>query len=290
MPNSKKPPMGEMAYATAFVAFQGAAMAWMSLGYTTGYFSWKRAVAAVILTSLAAGIWYRLRYARLGAILVLTGGAVLILTSMLRTELNLNQLAWIAALIWCCWTIWRGYEDEAAGPADDAEAHRGAVALVALLPDPVTLDEAAITAAARRALGPETAVFGGGMFWAVRTKAGVLRVAAAARPWFSDHSADTTHADEHRAVRAHNAWLSVDAAEPASVDLSAALPLMGRLMAELAPHNALAIHAPATNEFLTCRNDWREKLADQLPFRIPEMRAAAAAPGNPKPPASEAAA
>lgn len=261
--------MGELAYATAFVAFNGAAMAWMSLGYQTGYFSWKRAAAAVILTTLAAGIWYRQPHARLGAIAVLAGGALLILFRMIITDMNLTQLGWMGALLWACWVIWRGYDDEDAVSTDDAERHRGAVSLVALLPEAVALDQERLTAAANRAVGDGTPVFGGGMFWAVPTSFGVLRVGAAARPYFVDHSADTTHSDEHRAVREHNAWISVELADTAVADMGAAFRLMGALLAELAPDNTLAVHAPATNEFMACRDNWRLRLRADTPFKIP---------------------
>lgn len=262
--------MGELAYATAFVAFQGAWMAWISLGYKTGYFSWRRAIAAVVLTALAAGIWYRVKHARTGAIIVLAGGALLILYKMFVTDLTLNNLAWTGALLWACWVIYRGYDDEDEVSTDDAEVHRGAVSLVALLSDPVAPDQVIVSAAASRAVGQGTPVFGGGMFWAVPTSFGVLRVGAAARPYFVDHSADTTHSDEHRAVREHNAWVSVELADTSVADLPAAFKLMAALLLELAPENTLAIHAPATNEFMACHAGWREKLRSQFPFKIPK--------------------
>lgn len=269
MPNRKKPPMGEMAYATAFIAFLGFAQLWRASGFQTGWFSWRRTIAGLLLVGLAGGIWYRWRYARLAAIGILALAAGTILLDMLRSELSINSLAWMLALLWCCWTIWRGYEDEAAAPVDDADAHRNDIALVALLPDLMPLDDETVRTAAQRVIGPEAAVFGSGMFHAVRTPAGVLRVATAARPWFSDHSADTTHADEHRAVREHNAWLSVDIADATATDPAAAYPLMARLLAELAPPATLAIHATATNEFIVCAAGWRERLAREAPFRLP---------------------
>lgn len=281
MPDKNRPPMGEMAYATAFVAFQGAVMAWMSLGYQTGYFSWKRAAAAVILTGLAAGIWYRVRLARIATIAVLAGGILLILFRMLMTDLTLTQLAWMGALLWCCWVIWRGYEEEeASDPTDDADVHRGSLSLVALLPAAITLDQTSVSAAAGRAVGDGAPVFGGGMFWAVPTSFGVLRVGSAARPYFSDHSADTTHSDEHRAVREHNAWVSVELADMAVADLPAAFRLMAKLLNEITPDNALAIHAPATNEFMACHEGWRTKLLTGQPFKLPATPTPAAQPQN----------
>jgi hypothetical protein len=279
MPERKKAPMGEMAYATAFVAFQGAAMAWMSLGYQTGYFSWKRATAAVILTSLAAGIWFRVSFARYATIAVLAGGALLILYRMMITDMTMNQLAWTGALLWCCWVIWRGYEKEDAGDtADDADVHRGNVALVALLPEAVALDQTSVSAAAGRAVGDGAPVFGGGMFWAVPTSFGVMRVSSAARPYFSDHSAKTTHSDEHKAVREHNAWVGVELADTAVSDLPAAFALMAKLLNEIAPDTSLAIHAPASNEFMACHEGWRAKLVNELPFKLPATPAPAAQP------------
>ena len=278
MPNSKKPPMGEMAYATAFIAFQGATQLWFATGFQSGYFSWKRAVAGLVLIALAGGIWYRQRLARIGAIAVLAAGALVLLVNMLQHELSWYRLAWIAALLWCCWVIWRGYEDEETGPLDDADRHRDSVAMVALLAEPVSLDEARVAAAAHRAIGADAAVFGSGMFWAVRTPQGVLRASSAARPYFADHAAETTHADEHRAVREHNAWLSVEVAEPATTDLAAAYPVMARLLAELAPEDTLLLHAPATNEFHACTVGWRLRVAVHQPFRIPQTAPAAATP------------
>jgi hypothetical protein len=120
-------------------------------------------------------------------------------------------------------------------------------------------------------IGEDAAVFGSGMFWAIRTPQGVLRAAAAARPYFSDHAAKTTHSDEHRAVREHNAWIAVEAADPDTTDLAAAFPVMAKLLAELAPENALVLHAPATNEFQACTAGWRARISARQPFRIPQI-------------------
>jgi hypothetical protein len=271
MPDKKKPPMGEMAYATAFIALLGVGQSWISLGFGTGYFSWKRLVVGITLLTLAGGIWYRKPLARVGAIFVLAAGAINLLVSMLQHELNLNRLAWVAALLWCCWVIWRGYEDEEVDPTDDSERHRDSVALVSLLSAPLVLDEATVAAAAQRTLGPESAVFGGGMFWAVRTTHGVLRISSAARPFFADRAADTTHADEHRAVREHSAWLSVEVVDPRTVDLSVLFPMIARLIADMSPENALAIHATSSNEFVACRPGWKKGICENQPFKIPQL-------------------
>ncbi len=273
-----KPPMGEMAYATAFIAMLGLAQAYYSFHFQ----SWKRAITSVVLLALASGIWYRLRFARLGAVAVLALGALVLLNDTLRHEMTFNRLAWIAAVLWCCWVIGRGYENETADPTDDAERHRESVAFIALLDRAVAIDEAAV----KRVLGTDASVFGGGMFWAVRTPAGVLRVSAVARPFFADHSASTTHADERRAVREHNAWIGVEVADPETADLAAAYPLMGRLLAAIAPENSLVIHATATNEFFACAEDWRERFRENPPFQIPRIAAAPKPPETQQPPAA----
>ena len=46
-------------------------------------------------------------------------------------------------------------------------------------------------------------------------------------------------------------------------DLPAAFKLMASLLIEIVPEDALAIHAPASNEFMACHAGWREKLRNE---------------------------
>lgn len=252
-----------MAWATAFVAFMGASQLWLS--YQNG--SWKRAVAGVVMLGLSLGIWYRITLARRAAIFVLAAGSAFQLYAMLQVEFSMSKFLWIVAPLLCCWFLWRAPDDELVVEAeDDATRRRGSVAFVALLREPVTLDEKTVTEAARRAAGPEAAVFGSGMFWAVRAQGLVLRVSSASRPYFARPSA--VHAPEasQRAVHDHLAWMAVDVADPQAATLANAYALMGRLVAELVPDLALAVHATANNAFVVCSPDWPARFRTAAPF------------------------
>lgn len=262
-----------MAWATAFVAFLGASQLWLS--YQNG--SWKRAVAGVVMILLSLGIWYRITLARRAAIGVLAAGSAFQLYAMLQVEFSMSKFLWIIAPLLCCWFLWRTPEDEPVVEAeDDAGRRRGSVSFVALLRDPVALDEAAVTSAARRVAGPDAAVFGSGKFWAVRAQGHVFRVSSADRPYFANHSAATAHDASHRAVREHGAWLAIDVADPQTLDLGPAYGFMARLMAELAPAETLAVHATASNEFVACAAGWQDHFRAAAPF-VPVAQPPAAA-------------
>ena len=263
MRNDPRPPSGEMAWATAFVAFLGASQLWLS--YQNG--SWKRAVAGVIMLGLSLGIWYRLTLARRAAILVLAAGSLFQLYAMLQVEFSMSKFLWIVAPLLCCWFLWRAPDDEPMVEAeDDATRRKDQVAFVALLREPVALDEAAVLAAARRFAGPEAAVFGSGMFWAVRAQGIVLRISTADRPYFSHPSTVEAPESVHKALREHTAWLAIDVADPQQSPLPAAYALMARLMAELVPDHALAVHATVERGFVVCSPDWPNRFRAASPF------------------------
>lgn len=278
MQTKVNPPVGEMAWATAFIAFMGTAQLWMAWQNH----SWKRAIAGAVLAGLALGIWYRNTWARRAAYVLLALAAVVQLVMMLKLDFTLGKIIWILAPLWCVWVLFRGFEDEVPDEDDDSVRHRDAVSFVALLGEPPVLDEAIVTAAVKKILGDAAAVFGSGMFWAVRLGTCVFRVSAAPRAYFANRAAKTTHADELRAVREHTAWIAVEIADPKTVDMNVAFPQMARLIAELAPENTMAIHATESGEFIGCSPGWREKFGEHQPFKTPQI-AGPATPAAPPP-------
>lgn len=138
------------------------------------------------------------------------------------------------------------------------ESRRILASVVALLSAPRPLDVATVREAAVRAFGwapdvREVPIDGPVQSFAVVTGGRALAVFSVRGPYTEDVSPSASP-DVARALRGHRAWLSVDdegtLEGPTVGPADAVYPLLGRLLAELAPDDTLALYSPVSDVLL----------------------------------------
>ena len=262
MPTVSRGLTGELAWATAFVAFMGGAQLWLGLLNSSA----PRIAAALLLLLLAVGLWGRIRAARRAALVVLAAGAVVQLYQMFDSEVVISRLVWILAPLWCAWVIWQSGEGSEGEEESDADRRAGAIGLVALtaaLPSP---NEEELLAAATRAFagrgGRLPSVVGGGQFWAVRFDDLLLRVSMAGRRYVSAtfEPAESIGPEARDGIVRHAAWLAVDLADPGTHDDAQAAAAVRRLLAEIFTGDVLAVANARVTQAIGGGGSWRERL------------------------------
>jgi len=140
-----------------------------------------------------------------------------------------------------------------AGPAVAEEPLRS---LVLLVPRSRSLDEAQVTVATERAVGRKLPKGDDSQEFAVRVQPGRFMVKLregsflvhdAAQPYFDSDAVAQQLKDKRQrdAVRAHKAWIAVDLlGHSTAADIRNGYATAGRVLAELAPANPLALFSP----------------------------------------------
>ncbi|MEW6304265.1 MAG: DUF2314 domain-containing protein [Verrucomicrobiota bacterium] len=245
-------------------------------------FRWEVGVFGVISAIVAAGMWFRCRWADFGGV----GVAAFMALYMIAILLGEPSL-WNALLVfgcgWILWDMWKlchnqGVEsDEPTGEDGEKGESEPMISLVLFLKEPRYLECAVLANILESAWqtkfitsegekeGTQNYVVGESPMFIVGTREAMFLIHNHPRQYFDDTETvveELREARMRKAVAEHQAWLSVDLLRP--LDESRApesfYPQIARLVAELAGPDCLGLFQPHTSRF----NPWDESLAEKL--------------------------
>jgi uncharacterized protein YegJ (DUF2314 family) len=230
---------------------------------------WVLGIGLTVLC--AAGLWCRQRWAKWLGVALLAGLAVFLIAGLV-----IGGFSWVRlfATAFCVWAVWD--LSRLKMPREGEEDDEPGLSLVLLFREPVYLESAILAEMASHAwdadveavvedeeeddeevnaadAGEETKSFVAGQsphFLCTHWPA-IMAVHNLDEPYFEDVDEVAESVPELRARRAiqqHQAWLSVDLLhwfEEGQLDQAHAYRLIGRLLAELADDNCLAVMIPA---------------------------------------------
>lgn len=292
MPMRWGPPGGDRTWHALLLLVWGGWLLYRNLAGGPRPISTTTAVALLIA---GAGLWFRCRWAVWVALLGIATYAGLVVRGSFIKGWDIGSFAVLLCLAWFGWQFWRARHEEdapASEPEDDPPPPM--ISFVLLLKEPRPLEAVVLAKILGKAWGgawrtgdepgEEPAkghwIVGESPMFMVGSTSGMFIVHNRGVPYFTkpeDVAASFADARLRHVVEVHRGWMSVDLMLPVDPGRPAEsyYPEIGRLIAELADEDVLAIYHPESGRL----NAWAPELEETL--RGPDPLRDFATPPNP---------
>jgi len=286
---SLRPPGGERTWNAILMFLGGSALLGLSLGGFTTSPKVFLAFGGLFVVS-AVGLWFRMGWARwTGGFGLLIYAALIILGMALRTGFRVNGAGVALVTLWIAWQLLTDSDRKIAAQkkrGDDSVRvpPQPLTSLVLLLSRPRKLTAADVAIAVTKAWGgaygfqdevgggsdKENWVVGRSPVFLIKSPDGMFMFHNNPAPYSPESKALAQSIPDLRlrsAVEEHRAWVAVDLMQPFDETRAreSYYPAIGRLIAEVAGDDCLAVFHPASKRIIA----WEENLREVL--RGPEL-------------------
>jgi uncharacterized protein YegJ (DUF2314 family) len=278
-----QPPGGDRTWSAAVFLCGGAYM----LAVFAARGTLRLGVVGLTLILVGADLWRCRQWARYGAVAVMAVAALWMGNDLLTRSFVWWRLALCLGLGWMTWVVWTDFDSRrSAGQARDP-SRKPMISFTLLLREPRYLDAPILAQIVSAAWGGDYSasenpgngqeegeakdsrnerwVVGNSPLFLVRSPEGLFMVHNFDRPYFDSPdkaAADMPEVRLRQAIAENRAWVAVDLMVPHDASRSAEsfYPAIGRLIAELAGPDCLAILHPDSGRI----NAWDESLEARL--------------------------